>query len=149
MRIIETMKNKIKPKADKIIFKAERLVYLFDRIRKCANCIDEFIYLYLIRDVRSVWLSQKNTLNPLSHKTFSNSPVKTALFWKRHLRALERHAADMEISRIRYERMILGENRFYRDLEDRLNLTGLSLDPLNGDYASMVPLDISSTFASL
>lgn len=139
IRLLETTRRRFKPGAKTVVFKAERLVYLFDRINRCRSSGPEFVFLYLMRDIRAVWLSQKNTLNPLTGKPFSSSAALTAVFWKRHLMALEKHSSRMKIVRIRYEQLVRPGEEFYSELEKSISMEGFSLDPLKGDYSAMVP----------
>jgi hypothetical protein len=141
IHILESMRLRIKPDADKIIFKAERLVFLFDRIHACQSFRDQFAYLYLVRDVRAVYQSQKSRLNPLSGKPFSRSPGITARYWKKHLAALESSGLYADIYKLKYENLVLDFASETKKLEKYLELRPGLLDPVNGDYVNMIPAD--------
>lgn len=139
IRILDIMRLRIKPDADKVIFKAERLVFLFNRIHACKEFRDQFDFLYLIRDVRAVYQSQRSRLNPLSGEPFSRSPAVTASYWKKHLAALESSSLYPGVYKLKYEHLILDFESGKRELEKNFGLRPGLLDPLNGNYIDIIP----------
>ena len=100
-----------------------------------------FMFLYIYRDPRAVWLSQKTATNPMTGATFSDNPVITAFFWRRHIAAFHKWSRNLNILGVQYERLILKNKDLCKELESHFGLPASTLDPGLGDYSNMIAPD--------
>jgi hypothetical protein len=82
--LLKCYRDRNKPSAGSVVFKAERIGALVPKINSAAR--DHFPsyvkFISLVRDPRAVYASQKNTLVPGSPFPMSKNPVWTAIRWK-------------------------------------------------------------------
>ena len=83
--ILINYKNQVKPDAEFILFKAERIVYLVKKIQK-VDIEHSIRFISIIRDPRAVFASQRRTCFPGTSKIMSDNPVKFADYWKRYVK---------------------------------------------------------------
>jgi hypothetical protein len=149
VHLLEIFRRKTKPGANYVVFKAERLAFLYDKIKRCGKAGRKFIFLYLHRDPRAVWYSQRRTINPLTARPFSSDPVMFAHSWRKHIVAGLKLSKTMNLHLIRYEELILDSENQCRFLEDKLGLTRNTLEPGKGDYSVMIPEDHKAIHTSI
>jgi len=104
--ILTIYKNRIKPGASIILFKAERLIHLFDNLIPLA-LTSNIYFLSIIRDCRGVYASQKGTKFTDSNKSMSQNPVETAINWKIHVQKAFRLKKVMKIQLIKPSFLVL------------------------------------------
>ena len=138
--IINLYKEKIKPGALKILFKAERILYLWDKIKGASQSDDLLHLIAVVRDPRGVYASQKQTVWPGSEKPFSQNPVQTGILWNRFIRELHRlMKTHSDVTVVRYEDLIKAPAGSLEYLTRRINLRKTSFSPGDGDYYSRIP----------
>jgi hypothetical protein len=141
VHLLEIFRRKTKPGANYVVFKAERLAFLYSKINRCGTTGSKFIFFYLYRDPRAVWYSQQRTINPLIFRPFSSDPVRFAQSWRRHIAASLKLSKTMNLHLVRYEELILDLENQCRFLEDELGLARNTLQPGKGDYSQLIPED--------
>jgi len=103
--ILTSYKEQTKPEASVVLFKAERLIHLFDNLENVGLQDDVFL-LSIIRDCRGVYASQKQTKFPDTEKYMSRNPVETAVNWKIHINKALKMQQARNLELIRYEELI-------------------------------------------
>ncbi|MBN2522480.1 MAG: hypothetical protein JXB24_04360 [Bacteroidales bacterium] len=116
----------VKPDARIVIFRAERLFQLVDNLSRKNIITYEIKVLCLIRDIRAIYASQKNTVNPDSGKTMSSNPIRTTKYWIWYIQSIQ-HLSGFYFYQIRYENFILEYNE---SLIQIFNMLGASVKPL-------------------
>ncbi len=119
---LDRYRKRIKPDADFILFKAERLIHLYPRIRKATRPGVDIRFVSLLRDIRAVYASQKRTPLLPGNRMMSRDPVATALDWNSRVRKTLKGARNREMRYIKYEHFIL---EFPRSLDMMLSAFGL------------------------
>jgi hypothetical protein len=114
-------RDKYRPDAEYILYKAERLFQLFPIISEIKGIKDSFYFIFLVRDIRAVYSSQANTIIPGTNRLFSNSPIATSLYWNRFINSVPKNRN--EIIRIKYEDLILNFNNEIKRLLAKFCLT--------------------------
>lgn len=85
--LLKAYRKKVKPNAETIIYKAERLFQL----KNVLASSQDTRFIWLIRDLRAVYHSQKSSINPQTGNCFSLNPVATALYWNSYIKTLTNH----------------------------------------------------------
>lgn len=90
-----------KPQAKFVVFKAEYLIFLYEKLRN-FNCL----WIDLVRDPRAVYNSQSKTINPYTGKPFSENIYQFAFHWNRHVKQALKHFKATNCQIIFYEDLI-------------------------------------------
>lgn len=101
LKILHIYKQKRKPIAKSILFKAERLIEFYNQFQA-----HNFLRIILLRDCRAIFNSQKRTNWPGSIKKMSKNPVRTAVFWNSFMTATEKLSKSGSALIIKYEDLI-------------------------------------------
>jgi hypothetical protein len=104
LMILINYRNQVKPDAEFILFKAERIIYLVRKIQK-AKTDHTIRFISIIRDPRAVFTSQKRTYFPGTRMIMNNEPVKFANYWKRYIR-ISYSSVNKDFLNIRFEDLI-------------------------------------------
>ena len=135
-------RDRIKPHATKIIFKAERIIYLWNRLKKAIHGENLIHLIAVIRDPRGIYASQKNTTWPNSDKPFSQNPVHTSILWRRYIKEVQRLIRlNYNITLIKYEDLLRDPAESLESLAEKIQLKKFSFQPENGDYYNRIPDD--------
>ncbi len=94
------------PAAHIIVFKAERLIELYNNYTSPSLFQKNILWISLIRDCRAVYNSQRRTNWPGSNKKMSNNPVRTAIFWKTFVKKTVSYQKQNNFLVIKYENLI-------------------------------------------
>ncbi|KPK84168.1 MAG: hypothetical protein AMS27_10730 [Bacteroides sp. SM23_62_1] len=121
IRILNIYKQRIKPGANIILFKAVELIGLYDSIIKFSNAGIEFFFISLIRDCRAIFSSQKNTR--INNIPINNNPLVTAHHWKEYVKWSGKQKNENNFLIITYEDLIKAPDF---EINKLFNLTGLS-----------------------
>ncbi len=140
--ILNLYRGKIKPDATKIVFKAERIIYLWNRIIRAYDSCDLLYLIAIIRDPGGVYASQKNTRWPGSDRPFSQNPVHTSILWNRYIRTIYNlKEAYPDIILIRFEDLLKYPEASIKNTSSGIHLKINSLSPGEGDFYSRIPDD--------
>jgi hypothetical protein len=140
--ILNIYREKIKPTASKILFKAERIIYLWNRLEKVFQGDNKLYLIAIIRDPRGIYASQKNTSWPGSDRPFSYNPVHTSILWRRYIREVQRLMKfNSNIKQIKYEDLLKNPAGSLEYLTQKIRLKKISFIPGNGDYYDRIPED--------
>ena len=135
-------RDRIKPDAIKIIFKAERIIYLWNRLTKVIHGENLIHLIAVIRDPRGIYASQKNTIWPNSDRPFSQNPVHTSILWKRYIKKVQQLIRlNSDIILIKYEDLLRDPAKSLKNLAERIRLKKYSFHAENGDYYNRIPED--------
>ncbi len=105
--ILVTYKNKFKPNASVLIFKAERIIYLYENIKWHFSDQYNLLLIGLVRDPRAVYESQKRTEMSAYGTYMSKNPVFTAITWNHFVTCLKSYKYREDFILIKYEDLIL------------------------------------------
>jgi hypothetical protein len=120
--LLKTFKNKNKPNAKYIVYKAERLFQLLPELNSINRSYCNNLVFFLIRDIRAVYLSQKLTLMPGNNKPFSSNVIKTSIYWNRYIKSYFKSISTKPFI-IKYEKFVLEHHDETHDIFHYLNLT--------------------------
>jgi len=140
VEILKKYRDRVKPEASIILFKADTIAYF------CNQIPEEFYKRYginiisIIRDGRASYASQRETVGARKQKPMSRNPVKAAILWKKWIKFYSNHLNDPRFIYIRYEEMINEfESQFHQLLLD-LNLNSeVESKTINGDLYDRIP----------
>jgi hypothetical protein len=143
--ILKCYRDRNKPDARTVIFKAERISALMKKIVLAdkGNSGATVKFLSLVRDPRAVVASQMNTCHPGSTVPMSENPVWTAIRWKIFQeQILESGSGPASQMILKYEDMISKPEETIRGISGflQINLTGVS--PGKGDLYPRLPVEI-------
>jgi hypothetical protein len=140
--ILNFYRYKIKPGATKIIFKAERIIYLWNRIIRAYNKNDLLHLVTIVRDPRGVYASQKYTKWPGSDRPFSQNPIHTSILWNSYIKTLNKLTeTHPEIILIRFEDLLKYHEESIRKMSSRFHLKKNYLSAREGDFYARIPDD--------
>ncbi len=135
--ILSKYLNQVKPDARIVIFRAERLFQLVNNLSQENIYKYKIKVLYLIRDIRAIYASQKNTINPDSGKIMSHNPVRTAKYWIWYINSIE-NMRGFYYDQIRYENFILEYNQSLIRIFNMLGASIKTLKPTGDLYERML-----------
>ncbi len=136
--ILTSYKNQTKPEASVVLFKAERLIHLYDNLIEFA-LTDRTCFLSIVRDCHSVYASQKRTKFPESDKFMSRNPVQTALNWRTHVKNALRMRKEGRLEMIKYEDLILNTEEIFSQLLEKTGISFFDLSQRSGDLFDRLP----------
>jgi len=142
-KLLSLYRDRIKPGATKIIFKAERLIYLWKKLEKASQLSGNKIKLIaVIRDPRGIYASQKNTIWPDSDRPFSRNLIKTGILWYHYVKKiLHLISRRINITLIRYEDLIKNPEGSLDNIAKRIRIRKISIQPDKGDFYDRIPVN--------
>jgi|GEM_PF-757521 len=140
LNILVRYRDRIKPGAGILLFKAERLIHLVSNIMSEPVGINTS-FIALVRDPRAVFDSQKRTVSPLNGKPMSTHPVNTAIQWREFARLCRGYEKLPGFNLVQFEDLILSGNEVMTRLCERLRLDPSSIKPGYGDLYERIPPD--------
>ncbi|MBL1214493.1 MAG: hypothetical protein HND52_14140 [Ignavibacteriae bacterium] len=138
LTIIISLKEKLKPKAEIIIFQGTMLRYLFSRIIKNSKG-HPIKMINLIRDPRAVFQSQKQSLDSSSNIPMNTSPRRFSNEWCKYSNLLVDDTDDSSEITVKYEEMITNENRVYYKVIDFLEVNHKVQSETPSDLNNIIP----------
>ena len=136
--ILSSYRDISKPGADIILFKAERLMHLFDRLT-LLSMAGNIYFLSIIRDCRGVYASQKMTKFPDTDKFMSRNPVQTAINWNTFVyKALQMEKAG-KMQLIKYEELVKKTEKVFFQLLKKMKILSFEVNKLKGDLFDRLP----------
>jgi len=137
--ILKANFHRTKPTANLFVYKGCSNHYM----NRLIAMFPESKVLFIFRDGRAVYASQKQSLAPYTNRVHSTNPVATARNWNRWFDVID-HISDKgtNVVRVKYEELITDVeqevSRVYQLLTGRsLDKQSLSLD--TGNYARQIP----------
>jgi len=132
--IIFHYKQKVKPGASNIVFKAESIFQYYNKLNHTFISKYKIILLVLIRDIRGIYESQKRTKFPGSNKYMSKNPVRTALFWNKFIKNVFELAHNKNVFLIKFEEMILQTELIIDNIKNFLKIERIDFNVQNDVY---------------
>lgn len=139
IKILEIYKNKLKPEATTIVFKAEIFFNYFEDIP------DEFKKKYnlqlisLLRDCRAIFASQKHSIGGFSGKVMNNNPLRTAKRFNYFIRKSTEYKKYSNFYILKYEDLIQHYPASVHDLLTRLGIKFTAIPKSKGDLFNRIP----------
>ena len=140
-RYLDYYREKVKPGAKIILFKAERISALFDKLEQAAAASKNYqlSFISMIRDPRSVSASQLKTKNPYSGKPMTNSVIKSSLAWNHHVSLTRSFIARSSILyQLKYETLVTQMENIKAELSIFLNLDIKNASPDQGALSKIL-----------
>ncbi len=136
--ILENYRNQERLTAEIVVFKAERMFQLVKGLKLHKELTANVEFIYLVRDVRAVYNSQLQTLNPQTGKPFNFEPVNCALFWNSFVKTItnKKNALDTCIF---YENLVAEFPKSIFSLVNKLGLKKEEFDFAKGDIYARLP----------
>lgn len=137
--ILLNYRDKHKPLAHTIVFKAEKIINYFDRLGNIDHLNSKLYFISLIRDCRAVYASQKNIFFPGTSKKMSNNPVKTGLLWNRFYSQTSGLSENTKVLVVHYENLISNTNQVFGRIISELKISSFDYLSGNGDFFERLP----------
>ncbi len=118
------------PNAKYVIYKASPLMPW--HIKEAQSHFPNARYIHLIRDPRAVYNSQKSSINPYTKKRYSDSPILSAIEWKKAIESCGSQT-NPNVFIIKYEDLLQETDKTlyriidYLGVSNRLKKSGISL----------------------
>lgn len=129
--------KKTKPDATTIIFKGDSIIHHFDKINHYAEGKYNVSLISMLRDIRAVYHSQKNTIGS-DKKIMSVNPLNTAREWNNYVAALKLISYEENFYPIKYENLVSDPEKTVNILLKQLNLN-LNPPKKEGDLYKRIP----------
>ncbi len=136
--ILNSYKNQTKPEASIVLFKAERLIHLFDNLLEFIS-MNDICFLSIVRDCRGVYASQKYTKFPETERFMSQNPVETAINWRIHVKEVLRIQKTGSLELIIFEELIQKPDEVFSALIEKLSIPFFKVEGKNGDLFNRLP----------
>lgn len=137
--ILLNYRDKNKPLAQTIVFKAEKIINYIDRLSNIDNYNSKLYFISLIRDCRAVYASQKNTFFPGTSKIMSSNPVKTGLLWNRFYTQTSRLYESSKVLKVHYEDLISNTNQVFEGIISEVKISPFGFLSGDGDFLERLP----------
>ncbi|HEC43786.1 MAG TPA: sulfotransferase [Bacteroides sp.] len=147
MEVIRNYRDRKKPSASLIVFKAERLSFLMSRLGNFDTPKDEAAirFLSLIRDPRAVISSQLNTIHPEYNHPMTRNVVWTSVHWNRSLSRINLFNSEKSpLLIIKFEDLISKNNKCVTEIARFLGLNLEGLNPEKGELLMTMPINVKS-----
>lgn len=140
--ILNKYREKVKPKAKFIIFKAERIVHLYNSISEEDKIKYNLKLILIIRDCRAIFASQKSTYFIDKQKPMSSNPVYTAILWNIFLSKYKILKKRNDVILIKFEDLISNLHAKFCELLDIISISEFDFsDSVAGDLYDRIPLN--------
>lgn len=139
-RILDRYRIVHKPRASIMIFKAERIIHLLPVLKKSTSEVDVG-FLGLIRDPRGTFLSQRDTVSPMTGTMFCTNPVTFSIQWRNFARLCEKYIRTNGLNIVQFEELIHEQKMILDRLYHALEMKHFIADPAMGDLYSRIPDD--------
>ncbi|HDR89634.1 MAG TPA: hypothetical protein ENN63_08440 [Bacteroidetes bacterium] len=147
--LLAAYRDYVKPGATHVLFKAERLIYLFGKIARAAHTGMVFHPLVMIRDVRAIYESQIRTPMLPGNELMTKDPVKTSLDWNRFVRESSKLANRGSVWIIFFESFIRDQQIILHKLEERLGIDGSWEENGQGDVYERLCVEMKKIHRSI
>ena len=137
--ILLKYRDKNKPLAQTIVFKAEKIINYFDGLSNIEHDNSNLYFISLIRDCRAVYASQKNTFFPGTSKIMSSNPVKTGMLWNRFYTQTSRLYESSKVLKVHYENLISNTDQVFVRIISELKISPFEFLSGNGDFFERLP----------
>lgn len=143
--ILKYYRDRNKPDALAVVFKAERIGALMRKIMLAdsENPGEAIKFISLVRDPRAVVASQMATCNPGSNVPMGKNPVWTAIRWKISQEQILESGSGSTLQMIlKYEDLISRPEETIGKISGFLNIGLSGISPAKGDLLSRLPGEV-------
>ena len=138
--ILMKYREKVKPEATTILFKADIVAYYCNHIPEQYYKKHNIKIISIIRDGRASYASQRDTIGARTQKPLNRNPVKVAKLWKRWINFQTQHGNDSRFVIIRYEKLMKNFQYQFNHLLTQLDLNSEQGKSNNkGDLYERIP----------
>jgi len=137
IKFINVYRKKVKPKANILVFKAERLIFFYNKIHPFSVKFN-IKFIAVIRDCRAIFYSQNNTLIPETDHIMENNSFRMAKRWNTFMRLAIKFAKNNDFFTVSYESLIKDFNYYFKFVCDKLDVKPINTDN-KGDLKYRMP----------
>ncbi len=137
--ILKVYLGKTKPAASTVVYKAERLIDLFQEIFESFGGIYNMYLVAIIRDCRAVFQSQRTTIHPYNNRSMNMNPVETVLLWNKFVKSYFRMNDKKNLYMLKYENLISDPENSISLLQFKLGLPKIETWSEQGDLYQRIP----------
>jgi hypothetical protein len=137
--LVKAYQKRVKPGSKIIVFKAERLIELYEAYSVELGGRYNLNWIAIVRDCRAVYNSQKRTLFPGSQKRMSASPIKTALKWRRFINRSLKYSTHPDFFWVQYEKLVANLKNEFNSLLSSLAIQFYDFTTAAGDLWNRLP----------
>jgi hypothetical protein len=137
--LVNAYRKRVKPGSKIIVFKAERLIELYEAYNVELGNRYYHKWIAIVRDCRAVYNSQKKTFFPDSQKRMSASPIKTALHWNRFMKKSLKYSTHPDFILVQYEKLITNPVSEFNCLLSSLDIQSFDFTTVAGDLWNRIP----------
>jgi hypothetical protein len=137
IKFLEAYKKKVKPGSSTIVFKAERLIYSYNRIHPLA-ALYNIRFVALVRDCRAIFYSQNNTCIPETEQIMETNSLRLAKRWNTFMRMAEEYVKNDDFVIVSYESLIKDFNYYFKFVCENLNIKPIKTEN-KGDLRYRMP----------
>jgi len=139
--ILKAYREKIRPDAEVVVFKGERLIFLYRKIRSLIRYHHVVKMIVMIRDCRAIYNSQHKTYFPGTKMRMADHPAYTALYWNKYIKVCLKHRSDNHFLIVRYEHLLSDFICVFSHLLDLLGIDRYDFLEQKGNYFERIPPD--------
>lgn len=121
IKFIDIYRKKVKPKSSILVFKAEKLILFYTKIKPLSVRYN-IKFLAVIRDCRAIFYSQNNTLIPGTDRVMETNSLRLAKRWNTYMELVKQYTKSHDFIAIYYESLIKDFNYYFKFVCERLNI---------------------------
>jgi hypothetical protein len=137
IKILEAYKKKVKPGSSTVVFKAERLIYSYNRILPLA-ALYNIRFVALVRDCRAIFYSQNCTFVPETGQIMETNSFRLAKRWNTFMQMAEEYAKKDNFITVSYESLIKNFHSYFKFICEKLDIKQIKTDD-KGDLEYRMP----------
>jgi len=135
--ILRVYFSRVKPSARLFVYKKGAFIY---RVKTLMKMFPEAKFIYLYRDPRGVYNSQKHSRGSTSNQPFATNPVTFCKTWARAMQIAQSYESDPRLISVKYEDLVNDSTSVMARVCNFLGVEGEKAEDTVG-YYNMIPED--------
>ena len=137
IKFIDIYRKKVKPKANTMVFKAERFIFSYTQIHPLSESFN-IKFVALVRDCRAIFHSQNNTLIPGTNSIMETNSFRLAKRWNLYIKLAREYSRSSGFITLSYESLIKDFDYYLKFVCDILDIKLINPDN-KGDLKFRMP----------
>jgi hypothetical protein len=121
IKVIETYKRKVKPQSNTLVFKAEKLIFFYNRIHPLTRSYN-IKFVSITRDCRAIFYSQNHIFIPETNQLMETNSLRLAKRWNTFIRLAEKYSKNDDFITVSYESLINDFNNYFKFVCEKLDI---------------------------
>ena len=113
-RVLSVFQERYSTEEDCLVFKYQKAYVFHDELQTALDGID-YKYIFLVRDPRGIFYSQKQTFNPQTKKMFNKNPLITSYMWREYILSICGDKIQNKFI-VKYEEFLYNKEKFFFSL---------------------------------